>query len=141
MRIEKNFNKARAELVEVQAPIIQTGGALSLGIKATFLRAMPDPQSDAIAMHMTPNEAFKFGHSLIAASLNVPDQAAPAVVELVEAIADIAEWAAASRQEYAESKEWTQTKDHACMTIRVPVAILNRIREAGEVAAKLKADL
>jgi hypothetical protein len=61
--------------------------------------------------------------------------------ELIEAVAEIAEFAESSRKEYGSTKEWTANKGHSCMTIRVPVALLNRIREAAIYAADLaKAD-
>lgn len=54
--------------------------------------------------------------------------------ELIEAVAEIADFAEASRKEYGNTKEWTATANHSCMTMRVPVALLNRIREAAELA-------
>lgn len=56
--------------------------------------------------------------------------------DLIDAVTEIADFAEASRKEYANTKEWTTTPDHSCMTIRVPVALLNRIKEAGELATK-----
>lgn len=46
-----------------------------------------------------------------------------------EAIKAVAEFAEQSREKYAATKEWTSTKSDSCETIRVPVALLNRIRE------------
>lgn len=38
-----------------------------------------------------------------------------------------------ARKQYAKTKEWTSHDDGSCMTIRVPVALLNRIRELAEL--------
>lgn len=58
--------------------------------------------------------------------------------ELIEAVKEIAEWAEQDRIEYSNTKEWTTGENHSCMTIRVPVHLLNRIREAGELAKEIE---
>lgn len=52
-----------------------------------------------------------------------------------EAITGVAEFAERSRKEYASTKEWTALPAHSCETIRVPVALLNRIRDLHELFA------
>jgi hypothetical protein len=47
-------------------------------------------------------------------------------------IMTIARMAADARRNYADSKEWTNRNCGSCMTIRVPVALLNRIRDLAE---------
>lgn len=49
-----------------------------------------------------------------------------------ESVQIVAEFAARSRVRYAGTKEWTVHPDGSCETIRVPVALLNRIREMAE---------
>lgn len=49
-----------------------------------------------------------------------------------ESIQIVADFAARSRQQYATTKKWTKHPDGSCETIRVPVALLNRIRDMAE---------
>lgn len=49
--------------------------------------------------------------------------------ELHEAIETVIKFGKRCREEYADSKEWTALAGHSCVTIRVPVALLNRIRD------------
>jgi len=51
----------------------------------------------------------------------------------IELLRTIVEFAERSREEYKETKEWTIQPGQSCMTIRVPVGLLNRIREIGEI--------
>lgn len=46
-----------------------------------------------------------------------------------EAMKEIAIFAEHARQEYENTKELTVQDGSTCMTIRVPVSLLNRIRE------------
>lgn len=55
----------------------------------------------------------------------------PSYSDLATAIRDIAEFASHSRREYGGTKKWTSTPTSSCMTMRVPTALLNRIRDAG----------
>jgi len=50
----------------------------------------------------------------------------------IDMLKEISEFASRSRTQYADTKEWTSHIDGSCMTIRVPVALLNRIRELAE---------
>lgn len=54
--------------------------------------------------------------------------------ELKEAIKIVVDFAAKSRREYRGTREWTSSANHSCQTIRVPTALLNRIKELGEIA-------
>lgn len=71
MRVERNFNKRTAPLVEVGQPHVAHGKGDALGVCATM---WPSPdhkdQADvgALRMHMTPAEALFFGMSLVAAA-------------------------------------------------------------------------
>ncbi|UIS65440.1 putative baseplate wedge protein [Acidovorax phage AP1] len=49
-----------------------------------------------------------------------------------ETMQTVLEFAERARTQYESSKEWTSMESGSCMTIRVPVALLNRIREMGE---------
>lgn len=49
---------------------------------------------------------------------------------LTEAVKIAADFAARARETYAYTKKWTATPSDNCETIRVPVALLNRIRDA-----------
>lgn len=53
--------------------------------------------------------------------------------ELKDAIVTVVRFAADSKKEYKDTKEWTASKNHSCQTIRVPTALLNRIKEIGEL--------
>ena len=59
--------------------------------------------------------------------------------ELVDAIKTIVEFAARSKREYEATKEWTAKSHGSCMTIRVPTALLNRIRDLGDYVCELRA--
>lgn len=52
--------------------------------------------------------------------------------EQLELIQTIVAFAAEARIEYADTKKHTVTETRGCSTQRVPVALLNRIRELGE---------
>lgn len=52
--------------------------------------------------------------------------------ELKDAIETVVRFAAGSKKEYKATKEWTASKNHSCQTIRVPTALLNRIKELAE---------
>lgn len=52
--------------------------------------------------------------------------------EQIDLIKTIVQFAAESRAEYGHTKEHTVTETRGCSTQRVPVALLNRIRELGE---------
>jgi hypothetical protein len=52
--------------------------------------------------------------------------------DLKDLIGTIVTFAAQSRERYASTKEWTIGAVSSCETIRVPVALLNRIRDLGE---------
>jgi hypothetical protein len=67
MKIEKQFNKRAAELVEVQSPLIHQGPQYALGVKVTFVRVTNDIDRSTIAMHMTPDEALGFAVQLLQA--------------------------------------------------------------------------
>ena len=51
--------------------------------------------------------------------------------DTADLINTVVDFAAQSRKQYADSKELTTTDSHGCETIRVPVALLNRIRDLG----------
>lgn len=53
--------------------------------------------------------------------------------ELRDQLKTVIDFAARSREEYKSTSEWTSTKDHSCQTIRVPTALLNRIKEIEEL--------
>jgi len=48
---------------------------------------------------------------------------------------DVHEMAERARRIYARTKQWTINPDQSCETIRVPVALLNRIRDLAEAEA------
>lgn len=50
-----------------------------------------------------------------------------------EAVKHVAEYAERERMVRKETKEWTTGKDSSCETIRVPVSLLNRIRDMREL--------
>lgn len=54
--------------------------------------------------------------------------------ELKDQIEVVARFAEESRERYIETREWTHQRDSSCMTIRVPVALLNRIRDLAKAA-------
>lgn len=65
--------------------------------------------------------------------------------ELKSAIKTVTKFAEEARNEYKSTEEWTRTErldgsDSSCVTIRVPVALLNRIRDldAALVMAELE---
>jgi hypothetical protein len=60
------------------------------------------------------------------------------LVELLDMIRTVKGIADDSRKDYAGSKEWTVTPTRCCMTITVPVYLLNRIDELAEWAKDLK---
>lgn len=45
----------------------------------------------------------------------------------------VTKFAKRSLQEYKSTKEWTTLKQHSCETIRVPVALLKRIKDMEEI--------
>lgn len=52
--------------------------------------------------------------------------------ELKDLLRTVIDFAAQSRKEYKSTSEWTSTENHSCQTIRVPTALLNRIKEIDE---------
>lgn len=52
--------------------------------------------------------------------------------ELFAALDTIIEFATTAKLTGQATKEWTAGPTHSCMTIRVPTALLNRIRDVGE---------
>jgi hypothetical protein len=66
MRIEKNFNKTSAKLIDVPPSNIITGSALALGVKVSFQAA----DGTSLSIHMSPSEAANFGRSLSAAAVD-----------------------------------------------------------------------
>lgn len=68
MKIEKQFNKRAAALVDVQPPSVSTRPGLALGIRLTFNRGPNDLDNSTIAMHLTPDEALALALQLIAAA-------------------------------------------------------------------------
>lgn len=58
--------------------------------------------------------------------------------EQTDAIKTIVDFAERSRDTYDDTREWTSRDNGSCMTIRVPVALLNRIRELGDELATLE---
>mgnify|MGYP000868663696 CR=1 FL=1 len=50
----------------------------------------------------------------------------------LEAVQVVTEFAANARKQYAATKELTAQPNGTCSTIRVPVALLNRVRDMGE---------
>ena len=52
--------------------------------------------------------------------------------EQLDILQTVIEFAAESKVKYKKTKEFTTENGGTCMTIRVPVALLNRIRELGE---------
>ncbi len=56
----------------------------------------------------------------------------PNPADLHEHITTVVDFAARSSKEYEATKEWTVLPSNSCMTVRVPVALLHRIRELGE---------
>lgn len=72
MKIEKQFNKRAAELIEVQSsPVVHCGPSYALGIKVTFIRAQNDVDRSTIALHLTPAEAIDMAVQLIQAAQRV----------------------------------------------------------------------
>ncbi len=70
MKIERNFNKRSASLVDVQQPHVIHSRGCALGVMVTAFPAERHAQRDeigALRMHMTPEEAITFGLNLIAA--------------------------------------------------------------------------
>lgn len=51
-----------------------------------------------------------------------------------DGILTVGSMAERARKEYASTKETTTSASGTCSTIRVPVALLNRIRELAEIA-------
>lgn len=68
MKIERNFNKRAAQLVDVQRPIVHHGKGDALGIAVMMAPSHEQTgRSDIgyLRMHLTPAEAIEFGLSLI----------------------------------------------------------------------------
>lgn len=68
MRIEKNFCKRTAPLVEVQMPHVSHGKGCALGIAVTAFPVDHREEIGVLHMHMTPEEAITFGLRLIEAA-------------------------------------------------------------------------
>lgn len=61
--------------------------------------------------------------------------------DLIEAVKIAADFSERVRRTYAHTKEWTSNGAESCETIRVPVALLNRVRDAWvEVEAEVRRD-
>jgi hypothetical protein len=60
-------------------------------------------------------------------------------VAMLDQIKTVVQFARDASADYAKTKEWTRTSTTSCQTIRVPVAMLNRIAELGEMAGLAKA--
>ncbi len=70
MKVERNFNRRSAPLVDVQAPFVQHGKGDALGVCAVIYPTHEQDEREdvgALRMHMTPAEAIEFGLNLIAA--------------------------------------------------------------------------
>ena len=59
--------------------------------------------------------------------------------ELFDALDTIIAFAAQAKLTHAGTKEWTHGPTSSCMTIRVPTALLNRIRDVGEFLQDVRA--
>lgn len=59
--------------------------------------------------------------------------------ETADLIRTIVGFAERSGEEYKHTRELTATSQSSCMTIRVPTALLNRIRELGNSMATVPA--
>lgn len=71
MRLERQFNIRTAKGISVDEPTITTGPAHSaLGIKVRFKASQA---ADGLALHLTPDEAFKLGQRLMAAATSAAD--------------------------------------------------------------------
>ncbi len=71
MKIERNFNKRSASLVDVQQPHVTHSRGCALGVMVTAFPAEGQEQRDeigALRMHLTPEEAITFGLQLIEAA-------------------------------------------------------------------------
>lgn len=72
MKVEKQFNKRAAELVEVQpSPVVHCGPQYALGVKVTFIRVTNDVDRSTLAMHLTPDEALGLALQLVEAARRV----------------------------------------------------------------------
>lgn len=54
------------------------------------------------------------------------------IEQTTDNIRTIANMAASARKRYSDTKEFTSDETSSCMTIRVPVALLNRIRDLAD---------
>lgn len=71
MKIERNFNKRSAPLVEVQQPHVTHSKGCALGFMVTAFPTEDQENRDeigALRMHLTPEEAITFGLQLIEAA-------------------------------------------------------------------------
>lgn len=75
-----------------------------------------------VARH-SDQSAFAAAYGLTAAN----------AAEQREAVQVVTEFATSARKQYAATKELTCQPDGSCQTIRVPVALLNRIRDMAEL--------
>ena len=69
MKVERNFNKRAAQLIDVQQPHVAHGKGDPLGIGVTLFTAPAQDNRDEVGslrMHLTPEEALTFGSDLIA---------------------------------------------------------------------------
>ena len=71
MKIERNFNKRSAPLVDVQQPHVSHSKGCALGVMVTATPTEDQENRDeigALRMHLTPEEAITFGLQLIEAA-------------------------------------------------------------------------
>lgn len=73
MKVERNFNKRSAPLVDVSQPHVSPGGGDALGVAVTIFPVAPDRLGEAedvgcLRMHLTPAEAIEFGLNLVSAA-------------------------------------------------------------------------